>query len=33
MTLDQGASFADIFSALIVIGAISFDLVQLSEYR
>lgn len=33
MTLDQAANYADIFSALAVVGGIAFGLFQLSEYR
>jgi hypothetical protein len=33
VTLDQAANYADIFSALAVIGGIAFGLIQLSEYR
>lgn len=33
MTLDQAANYADIFSALAVVGGIAFGLMQLSEYR
>jgi hypothetical protein len=33
MTLDQVADYADIISALAVIGGIAFGLIQLSEYR
>ena len=33
MTLEQAANYADIFSALAVVGGIAFGLFQLSEYR
>lgn len=33
MTLDQVANYADIVSALTVVGGIAFGLVQLAEYR
>lgn len=32
MTLDQAANYADIFSALALIGGIEFGLIQLPEY-
>ena len=33
MTLEQIANYADIISALTVVGGIAFGLVQLAEYR
>jgi hypothetical protein len=33
VTLEQAANYADIFSALAVVGGITFGLFQLSEYR